>query len=153
MRIIKLGALALVLQLSACAADHAAPRVQQILTSTQCGYARAGIHLVTGQAQWQQLPLNQWSGKSRQLEWQQGPWRLVVAMGHQPTLGYGLTLVNATQQSDRLTVSVKRQQPQPGHARGEMLTSPCLVLSIPGQGWSRLVVNGLDRQPITLHHP
>lgn len=149
----RLGALLLVLQLSACAADPAATDVQRVLASSQCGYARAGVHLVTSRAQWHQLPLHQWSGKSQVKRWPQGQWRLVVAMGNQPTLGYGLSLAAAKRDHGDLTIQIKRHHPQPGQAHGEMLTSPCLVLSVPDQGWGRLIVDGLDRQPITLHHP
>ncbi len=137
---------------SAVADDGAFP-VTRVFASTQCGYPRASLQLATSLDQWQRLPLVQLHPGAGGRAWAPGHWRLVVAAGRKPTTGFRLSLGAARRSGSTLQLSVDEQQPAPGTAVGQMMTSPCLVLELPESGWSRIEVHGLGATPMSLSHP
>jgi len=146
------------LAVSACQAP-AAPAVDggypvdRIFASTQCGYAKPSLQLVTSLDQWQRLPLVQLHPGAGKKAWAPGYWRLVVAAGRKPTTGYRLSLGAARRSGTTLKLRIDEQRPAPGMAVGQMMTSPCLVLELPATGWSRIEVHGPGPTPMRVSHP
>ncbi len=70
---------------------------------------------------------------------------LLVNMGTRPTSGYALSLADNSARivADRLEVVLDWQSPPPGAVVAQVLTSPCLILRIPRDGFREIRV--LDR--------
>ncbi len=71
---------------------------------------------------------------------------LLVAMGTRSSAGYVLRLAepDARLADGVLTLQVDWQEPAPGYAQAQVLSSPCLLLRVPVAAFSRIRV--LDRQ-------
>jgi len=71
---------------------------------------------------------------------------LLVAMGTRSSAGYVLRLAepDAHVADGVLTLRVDWQEPAPGYAQAQVLSSPCLLLRVPAAAFSRIRV--LDRQ-------
>ncbi len=56
-----------------------------------------------------------------------------ISMGKKTTAGYSIGLESKTAeiQSENLILKVTKQTPRPGSARASVMTSPCIVVSIP----------------------
>lgn len=67
---------------------------------------------------------------------------LLVSMGTRPTSGYVLSLADKSARivANRLEVVLDWQSPPPGAIVAQVLTSPCLVLRIPRDGYSEIRV-------------
>ncbi len=71
---------------------------------------------------------------------------LLIAMGQQPSAGYGLNLIgqSAAVQDGVLTVRVEWREPQPGYRQAQMISNPCLLLKLPKANFSRFQVRDQD---------
>lgn len=58
---------------------------------------------------------------------------ILIALGTRPNLGYGLELTDAQAgfKQGELSLPVRIHEPEPGRFYAQVITSPCLVLSIP----------------------
>jgi hypothetical protein len=67
---------------------------------------------------------------------------LLVSMGTMPTSGYALSLADepARIATDALEITLNWQSPPRGAMVAQMLTSPCLVLRIPREGYREIRV-------------
>lgn len=131
-----------------------AGEVKTLQSRGQCGFAQAGLHLVTGHAQWERLPFNQQRfGGSLPDPLETGRWVLLIAQGRKPTPGYGLTLTDSRLTGKTLEIRVAAHSPAPGQAMAQMITTPCLILSIPRNGWQQLRVSGAGETNWQLSHP
>lgn len=144
--------------LSGCgvfAADSVpASRVHSLLSKGQCAYSEAGLHLITQRDQWDQLPLNRRPlVKPLPYPVADGQWVLLVAMGRKPTPGFGLNLVNAESDGETLNIRVSAHSPAPGMVMAQMITEPCLILSVPQQGWQKISISGAGPTKWSLTHP
>lgn len=70
---------------------------------------------------------------------------LLVSMGTKPTAGYGMSLPadSARLIGDRLEIHLDWQSPPRGAVVAQALTSPCLILKIPRDGYKEVRI--LDR--------
>ena len=71
---------------------------------------------------------------------------LLIAMGQRSTAGYGLTLADevATVRGGMLTVRVDWREPPPGRRQAQVMTSPCLLATVPEAGFTRIQI--VDRE-------
>ena len=71
---------------------------------------------------------------------------LLIAMGQRSTAGYGLALADeiATVRDGILTVRVDWREPPPGRRQAQVMTSPCLLATVPDAGFTRIRV--VDRE-------
>ena len=71
---------------------------------------------------------------------------LLVAMGQQPSAGYVLTLLDevATVRDGLLTVRVNWREPAPSRRRAQVITTPCLLATLPDAGFNRIQI--VDQQ-------
>lgn len=71
---------------------------------------------------------------------------LLVAMGQRPSAGYVLTLIDevATVRDGLLTVRVNWREPAPGRRRAQVITTPCLLATLPDAGFTRIQI--VDQQ-------
>lgn len=67
---------------------------------------------------------------------------LVLAMGSRPTAGYGLALAerSAVRDADGLEVRVDWREPAPGSMQAQVITYPCLLIAVPGDGYAQVRV-------------
>ncbi|MDG4598055.1 MAG: protease complex subunit PrcB family protein [Candidatus Contendobacter sp.] len=68
---------------------------------------------------------------------------LLIAMGQQSTAGYGLRLADdvAALRAGVLTIRVDWREPPPGRRQAQVMTSPCLLVTVPAVDftWIRVV--------------
>ncbi|MFH7321321.1 protease complex subunit PrcB family protein [Desulfurivibrio sp. D14AmB] len=71
---------------------------------------------------------------------------LLIEMGQRPTGGYGLALAEPTAalEKGRLELRLDWQEPPPGLAQTQALTSPCLLLALPAGDYRQITIR--DRQ-------
>lgn len=71
---------------------------------------------------------------------------LLIAMGQRSSAGYGLVLADdvASVRNGVLTVPVSWREPPPGRQQGQVMTSPCLLATVPDAGFTRIQV--VDRE-------
>lgn len=76
---------------------------------------------------------------------------LMVYLGQRPTPGYGASLVDAHRRNGALEIELSAREPDPGSMMAQVVTTPCLGLRIPAEGWSKIVVS-MDAEgfPLTL---
>lgn len=128
--------------------------VHSLMSHNQCAYAQAGLHLITHPEQWAQLPLNRRPlVKPQPYPASEGQWLLLIAMGRKPTTGFGLTLSAVEKAGDTLKLRVSTRTPAPGMVRAQMITEPCLVVSVPREGWQQITVSGVGSTIWSLSHP
>ncbi len=65
---------------------------------------------------------------------------LRIAMGVRNTAGYGLSLLAAERQGNRLIIRINRQHPPKNAMTAQVMTSPCLFLSVPKYDYKRVDV-------------
>ncbi|WP_077530557.1 protease complex subunit PrcB family protein [Vreelandella utahensis] len=79
---------------------------------------------------------------------------LVVYLGQRPTPGYGGELRQAQMVDGNLELSLNATEPESGSIMAQVITTPCVALAIPEQGWSSLSVRmGADGFPLSLEAP
>ena len=152
MRRVPLTSMAIVGLLAGCSSvPDAAEAPDTVVTHTmqlvQCGEPDEGLRLITSRRQWQQLPLVRIRPALGETTLPDNQWRLQISLGQKPTLGYGISLQDAELRDDTLVLRVLTQQPAPGVAVAQMISTPCLVVNIPKDGWQQLQVEGLEPQP------
>ncbi|MDG4551983.1 MAG: protease complex subunit PrcB family protein [Candidatus Contendobacter sp.] len=71
---------------------------------------------------------------------------LLIAMGQRSTAGYGLALADdvATLRDGVVTVRVDWREPPPGRRQAQVMTSPCLLATMPAADFTRIRV--VDRE-------
>ncbi len=71
---------------------------------------------------------------------------LLIAMGQRSTAGYGLALADdvAAVRDGILTVRVDWREPPPGRRQAQVMTSPCLLATVPAADFTRIQV--VDRE-------
>lgn len=120
-------------------AHGAAGKVQTLGEATHCGFTRPQLVLLQ---QGDELP--DLRGKLRETlaeTLESGSMVLLVALGERPTPGYGAGLERVEAVSrDRLTLQLSARSPEPGSLLAQVITTPCLALSVPEEGWSGLTV-------------
>jgi hypothetical protein len=81
---------------------------------------------------------------------------LLVSMGTKPTAGFGLSLTDKPARifGNTLEVILDWQSPPRGSAVAQVLTSPCLILKIPRDGYNEIrVFNRAGRTRARLNRP
>lgn len=79
---------------------------------------------------------------------------LGVFLGQRPTPGYGASLKSTRLENGRLVISLEARTPDPGRMMAQVITTPCVLLEVPGQGWAELEV-ALDAEgfPVRVAYP
>lgn len=79
---------------------------------------------------------------------------LVVYLGQRPTPGYGGELEQAEMVDGALELSLQATEPASDAMMAQVITTPCVALAIPDQGWSGLSVR-MDTEgfPLGLQAP
>ena len=138
------------LWLGACGASHhdkqqEIPVVTTLAMDRFCG-TKAGLYLINSAKQQftlQPMSISQALEKS-QIDWLKQK-ALRINMGQQPNMGYSLAYQGGAEIIDgRLRIPVKWNTPQPGMMYAQMLVEPCLLLSIPRQGYNSIEVVDQD---------
>lgn len=127
-------------------------RVTVLATPAHCGLTAPGLVLAQSQQDWQRLS----SKPTAQLpDWPQteNTWLLVVSTGQKNTGGYSLALDDFEWPEQTLRLNVTQKKPKAGTVTTQALTTPCLVLAIPADGWNSLTVAGESPFPIIRTHP
>ncbi len=73
---------------------------------------------------------------------------VAVSRGQQPTPGYGFELVAGTMKGDAVTVRLAWNQPPADAVLAQVITNPCIVIGLEGEGFSRLRVIDQDDTPL-----
>ena len=63
---------------------------------------------------------------------------IAISRGRQSTPGYGLSLVEARRFGNRAVIEVSWRTPASGAVLAQVVTHPCLVVGLPGQGLVRV---------------
>lgn len=67
---------------------------------------------------------------------------LVVALGQQPSAGYGVTLASSALHDQVLRLGAKVRRPAADQMTAQVVTTPCMVLAIRASDWQRIEVQG-----------
>ncbi|MDH5394133.1 MAG: protease complex subunit PrcB family protein [Gammaproteobacteria bacterium] len=133
--------LALVIGLSASTAALANDvKVTKLATLRSCG-SQQGLSLISdaGQAAKQLLPIAQTISRHKP-DWKRVQ-LLLINMGQQANMGYSLDYqAGANVEAQVLQVPIQWNIPQPGRMYAQMIVSPCLLLSVPRQGYRSIEV-------------
>ena len=80
---------------------------------------------------------------------------VLINMGQQRTAGYGIRLAEdgAQLQGDTLRLSVVWEIPQPGMMQAQVITHPCLAVSVKGEFHNVQVVDQDDRVRLVSANP
>jgi PrcB C-terminal len=119
--------------------------VQTVFADTQCGGDSPAIFRLDGAQQWKNLRARiegrSVGAASRNLAMPDLTRNnvFVIAMGQRPTLGYSVTLASGVARlyDTHIEFSVIWQEPDAGTLQGQMLTSPCVVVSTPAGAYGR----------------
>jgi hypothetical protein len=128
------------------------PRVKSVAAPAHCGLTAPGLVLAQSAEDWQRLT----SEPNVQLpEWPKtgDTYLLVVTTGQKYTGGYSLALDGFEWPDRTLRLNVSQKKPAQGTMTTQVLTTPCVVLSIPQDGWDSLIVAGESPFPIIRIHP
>ena len=139
----------LVLWLSACSASNQdkadnMPVINKLAADRFCGN-KSGISIITSPKQSSLLPMvvNQTLANTK-LDWSKSQ-ILRINMGQQANLGYSLDYQGgATLKGDTLLIPIHWNQPQAGMMYAQMIVEPCLLLSIPRQGYANIKIIDQD---------
>ncbi|MGP4844693.1 protease complex subunit PrcB family protein [Marinobacter sp. 1Y8] len=126
--------------------------VKSVAAMAHCGFTAPGLVLATSASDWARFSD---SLGARLPAWpdQPGRWLLVASMGKRNTGGYSIALHGAELDDQRLSVAVSQHRPAPDAMVTQALTTPCVVLEIPAQGWRELVVTGDSPFPVQRSYP
>ncbi|GGC58234.1 protease complex subunit PrcB family protein [Marinobacter halophilus] len=144
-----------VLLLTACSATGGAagdqPQVRQVTQSAHCGLTGPGVVHARTSAELEALldvgGQNISTGVIRQINLDQES-LVIVTLGQKPTAGYSVKLDSATRENKALRLAMNVTEPAPGMMVAQVITTPCVVLAVTGEGWRRLEISGLTEQPI-----
>lgn len=66
---------------------------------------------------------------------------VVVSLGTQPTPGYSLGMLDASWFGEAtLNVSMLAEKPSKEMVTAQVISTPCVILDVPGEGWSQMRV-------------
>jgi PrcB C-terminal len=154
------GALMVAVVLAACVSSRPAIKtvpVQTVFADTQCGGDAPAIFRLDNTQQWKDLRARiegrSVGATSRNLAMPDFSRNdvFVIAMGQRPTLGYSVALASdvARLYDTHIQFSVIWQEPDAGALQGQMLTSPCIVVSIPaGEYGQPIAVDSQGRERV-----
>jgi len=131
--------LAGMLVLAGCQGGHAnqPPSIQTLYKSDHCGTSTPELAL--GKSA-DDTDLSGDAARRLEQALEKGP-VVRVSMGQQSSAGYGLRFQNARWTDKGLRIDLIHQQPEPTEMTAQMLTRPCLMLSLPEGDWQRLSVH------------
>jgi PrcB C-terminal len=154
------GTLMVVVALAACVSSRPAIKtvpVRTLFADAQCGGEAPAIRRLDGATQWNELRARI-EGRSVSTTSQNLAIPdfsrddvFLIAMGQRPTLGYSVTLASdvARLYDTHIQFSVIWQEPDAGALQGQMLTSPCIVVSIPaGEYGQPIAVDSQGRERV-----
>jgi PrcB C-terminal len=131
--------------------------VQTLFADAQCGGEAPAIFRLDGAQQWKDLRTRiegrSVGAPSRNLAMPDFSRNdvFVIAMGQRPTLGYSVALASdvARLYDTHIQFSVIWQEPDAGALQGQMLTSPCIVVSTPaGEYGQPIAVDSQGRERV-----
>lgn len=142
------AALSVVGVLAACAKNldqtpEGAPLARQITASSQCGFVAPGLAHIDSRRRLEQVA----DARGMNLtamddhDFQREHLLLVVA-GRKPTGGHGVALQDSRIRDDVLEVTVEVRSPGADQMVTQALTSPCAVLAVTSEHWTRVRVSG-----------
>ncbi|XOZ35006.1 protease complex subunit PrcB family protein [Halomonadaceae bacterium KBTZ08] len=133
------------------AEKEALPDVEVIGQASQCHVESPGLALVRSKAE---LPEVDRLMSSAQGALQSGRDVVIVYLGQRPTPGYGGELRESEKVGGSLSVALRYTEPDSDAMLAQVITTPCLALSVPGEGWSTLSVR-MDAEgfPLRLEAP
>lgn len=74
---------------------------------------------------------------------------LIIRLGPRPTPGYGVEVVRQQQMEEgRIELVFQESKPKPGMMMAQVMTSPCLTVSLP-VSWSSLTVSELGSSQVS----
>ena len=114
--------------------------VASLHSLSQCGVSEQGLRWVRQQQQLSELLATlRLPADKLTLDFAQHS-LLVVYLGSQPNPGYQLQLLDeqAPLLADRLQVLVERLMPEPGMMYAQVITTPCLLLSLPNGDYQQI---------------
>jgi hypothetical protein len=137
-------------------ADDGAPLARQLVQSDHCGLTAPGIVMIAERSEVDRLkslpashlalePLSKIDFDNEHL--------VLVGVGQKPTSGYGVTLADSRIRDGQLEVEVRLREPAEGAMLAQVLTTPCAVIAVRNEGWSRLKVSGEGYPAVTRDHP
>lgn len=125
--------------------------VETIAQADHCNQASPGLSLVRSKAG---LPDVEGLLPAGEGALEAGRHVLVVFLGQRPTPGYGGELREARTVERVLTLSLEATEPASDAMLAQVITTPCLALAIPDDGWSSLYVQmDADGFPLSLEAP
>jgi hypothetical protein len=144
----RLTSTVLVTLLASCAAQApggvSAP-AHTVFADARCGGQAAGIRRLSDLAQWNELRRR--VTRNYLVTPAQGPAVpdfareavFVIDMGQRATLGYAIQLASnvATVRDTHIEFRVDWQEPAPDMLQAQMLTSPCIVVSVPAGAYAQ----------------
>ena len=134
--------------LSACAMNRdttseGAPLARQITASGQCGFTAPGLVYMDSRERLDALSeargVSLVAVENHDFEREH---LLLVAAGRKPSGGYGVALEESRIREGVLEITVEVRSPAPDQAVTMALTSPCALLAVTAEGWSRATVSG-----------
>lgn len=130
---------------------EALPDVEVIEQASQCHQDSPGLALVRSKAELAEVERLVSSGQEAL---KSGRDVLIVYLGQRPTPGYGGELRAAEKVGGHLRVALRYTEPDSDAMLAQVITTPCLALSVPGEGWSSLSVR-MDAEgfPLRLEAP
>lgn len=127
------------------------PQVRQVTQSAQCGLTGPGVAHARTSAELEALldvgGQNMSTGVIRQVNLDEES-LVIVTLGQKPTAGFSVGLDSAARENNTLKLAVNVTAPAPDMMVAQVITTPCVVLAVAGDGWQRLEVSGLTEQPI-----
>jgi hypothetical protein len=125
--------------------------VRQVTQSAQCGLTGPGIAYVQTEAEREALldlnGQNMVTGAVRQVDLARES-IVIVTLGQKPTAGYSVGLAETRADGDVLNLVMSVTEPPPDAMTAQVITSPCVVLALPADGWQQVRVMGLTDQPL-----
>lgn len=134
-------------------AQGAASVIRELGQANHCGYSSPQLTLVEAV---QQLPsLHGGLRSSLEEALEAGDYVLLVALGQRPTPGYGAVLEQASAAStEQIRVQLAATEPEPDSLLSQVITTPCLALALPRDGWQSLSVQlQAEGFPMSVTHP
>jgi hypothetical protein len=133
--------------LCGCSGHHEASLVE-VLNHDQCRISEAGVQVV-GMEELARIRGGRLLSAPDEPEATPADLLLVaVSRGQQPTPGYGFELLEGTMKGEVVTVRLAWNQPPPDAVLAQVITHPCIVIGLEGQGFSTLRVIDEEDGPL-----
>ena len=131
--------------LASCGTDisqkaNAAVQVKKILSENFCSPSQS-LLIIDADSDLSRQPITIAQAITRyQPDWSQEQ-LLLINMGQQANLGYSLGYIDGARlEKLSLVIPVEWNQPESGRMYAQMIVQPCLLLSIPKQGYNEIIV-------------